>query len=188
MSIDWTIKATDIAIVFATLAGPILAIWASEKRQKDRQNQERKEWVFRTLMTTRSARLHPDHIQALNNIEFVFSHNSEIVDAWGLYFAHLKTQRGHTEAEMKAWESYTDTHLTNLLHQMAKDLNISFSKTHIMQPSYYPRDYEFTEAQQHELRALLLQLLKNERSINMNATVYSPSQSPEISEPQAPSA
>ena len=176
MSIDWTIKATDLAIVFATLAGPILAIWASEWRQKGRQNQERKEWVFRTLMTTRSARLHPDHIQALNNIEFVFPQNSDTVDAWGLYFAHLKTERGQTEAEIKAWESSSDTHLTNLLHLMAKDLGISFSKTHIMQPSYYPRGYEFTEAQQHELRALLLEVLRNERSINMNATVFTPPQ------------
>ena len=82
MNIDWTIKSTDIAIVFATLVSPILAIWASEWRQQRRQNQERKEWVFRTLMTTRSARLHPDHIQALNHIEFVFAHNNEITDAW----------------------------------------------------------------------------------------------------------
>ena len=176
MSIDWTIKSTDIAIVFATLVAPVLAIWASEWRQQRRQNQERKEWVFRTLMTTRSARLHPDHIQALNYIEFVFSHNNEIVDGWGLYFEHLKTERGQTVAEMKAWENASDNRLTDLLHLMAKDLNISFSKTHIMQPSYYPRGYEFTEAQQHELRALLLEVLKNERSINMNATVFTPSQ------------
>ena len=176
MCIDWSLKATDIVIVFATLSGPILAVWASEWRQKGRQNQERKEWVFRTLMTTRSARLHPDHIQALNNIEFVFSHNREIVDDWGLYFAHLKTNQGQTAAENKAWESSADTHLTNLLHLMAKDLKISFSKTHIMQPSYYPRGYELTETEQIELRKLLLEVLRNERSINMNATVFTPPQ------------
>ena len=83
MCIDWSIKATDVAIVFATIVGPILAIWASEFRQKNRQNQERKEWVFRTLMTTRSARLHPDHILALNYIDFAFHKNSEVIDAWG---------------------------------------------------------------------------------------------------------
>jgi hypothetical protein len=91
-----------------------------------------------------------------------------------VYFEHLKTERGKTEAEIKAWENTSDTRLTEILHLMAKDLNLSFSKTHIMQPSYYPRGYEFTEAQQHELRELLLQLLKNERSINMNATVFTP--------------
>lgn len=174
MCIDWSVKATDIAIVFATLVGPILAIWASELRQKSRQNQERKEWVFRTLMTTRSSRLHPDHIQALNHIAFVFADHKEIVDAWGLYFAHLKTDQGLTQDSQSRWQENSNTLLADLLHLMAKDLNISFSKTDIIQPSYYPRGYELTEAEQQELRRLLLELLRNERSINMNATVYSP--------------
>ncbi len=174
MNIDWSIKATDIAIAFATFLGPILAVWASEWRQNNRQNQERKEWVFRTLMTTRSARLQPDHIQALNNIAFVFSNHKEIVDAWGLYFAHLNADQGSTEDSRVRWYEKSNNLLTELLHLMAKDLNIPFSKTDIIQPSYYPRGYELTEGEQQELRRLLLELLKNERSINMNATVFSP--------------
>ena len=50
--IDWS----AIAIVGATILGPVLAVWASEIRQRHRQGQDRKEWVFRTLMTTRSNR------------------------------------------------------------------------------------------------------------------------------------
>jgi len=46
-----------LAIVSATISGPILAVWASEIRQQRRQATNRKEWVFRTLMTTRSTRL-----------------------------------------------------------------------------------------------------------------------------------
>ena len=89
----------------------------------------------------------------------------------------MKTDRGQADAEIKAWENTSDARLTGLLHIMAKDLDLSFTKTYIMQPSYYPRGYEFTEAQQIELRALLLELLRNERSINMNATIYTPPQS-----------
>jgi len=174
MCIDWSIKATDIAIVFATVVGPVLAIWASEWRQKNRQNQERKEWVFRALLTTRSARLHPDHIQALNHIAFVFSNHAEIKDAWGLYFAHLNTDQGTTEDSSARWHEKSNTLLADLIYLMAKDLNIPFSKTDITQPSYYPRGYEMNDAQQIETRRLLLEILRNERSINMNATVYSP--------------
>lgn len=176
MSIDWSIQASDVAIVFATLVGPILAIWASEWRQKNRQNQERKEWVFRTLMTTRSARLHPDHIQALNHIAFAFADQWEIKDAWGLYFAQLKTDQGANQDSQARWHEKSNTLLADLIHLMAKDLNISFSKTDITQPSYYPRGYELNETEQIELRQLLLQLLKNKRSINMNATVFTPPQ------------
>ena len=177
MNIDWTIKSTDIAIVFATLVAPILAIWASEWRQQRRQNQEQKEWVFRTLMTTRSARLDPNHIQALNHIVFSFSGNKEIIDAWGLYFAHLNTVQGSTQDGKERWHEKSNQLLADLIYLMALNLNIPFSKTYITQPSYYPKGYELNEAEQQELRTLLLQLLKNERSIDMNATVYSPPQS-----------
>ena len=64
MQIDW-------AVVFATLAGPILAVWASEWRQQHRAVRERKEWVFRTLMSTRAARLRIEHVGAINQIDFV---------------------------------------------------------------------------------------------------------------------
>ncbi len=168
MHIDW-------GVVFATLIGPILAVWASEWRQLRRVRDDRKEWVFRTLMTTRSARLNPDHIQALNHIDFVFHHNTEIIDAWGQYFSHLKSDRGQNAPEIKAWESTADSRLTDLIHLMAKDLNISFSKTYIMQPSYYPRGYEFTEAQQNELRALVLEVLKGDRAIPVRAVNEKPS-------------
>ena len=174
MSIDWTIKSTDIAIVFATLVAPVLAIWASEWRQQRRQGQEQKEWVFRTLMTTRSARLDPNHIQALNHIVFSFSGNIEIIDAWGLYFAHLNTDQGSTQDSRERWHEKSNSLLADLTHLMALNLKIPFSKTFITQPSYYPDGYVETEEEQKQLRKLLLQLLKNERSVNMNATVYSP--------------
>lgn len=173
MNIDWTIKSTDIAIVFATLVSPILAIWSSELRQQRRQSQEQKESVFRTLMTTRSARLHPDHIQALNHIVFVFAGMGKIIDAWGLYFAHLHTDLGLTQDSNQRWHEKSNQHLADLLHLMALDLKISFSKTFITQPSYYPSGYVKTEAELQEIRELLLELLNNKRSINMNATVYS---------------
>lgn len=173
MFVDWSVKATDLVIALSTLVGPILAIWASEWRQKNRQNQERKEWVFRTLMTTRSARLHPDHIQALNHIAFVFTDHDNIIDAWGVYFNHLKEEQPSTPDSMSRWNEKSNTLLAELLHLMARNLSIPFSKTDIIQPSYYPRGYELTEIEQQELRSLLLELLRNERSINMNATVLS---------------
>ena len=177
MNVDWTVKVTDIAIIFATLVGPIIAIWASEWRQKNRQNQERKEWVFRTLMTTRSARLNPEHIQALNYITFAFAGQLGIVDAWGLYFAHLHTDHGMSTDSNARWHDKSNGLLAELLHQMAQHLKIVFSKTDIAQASYYPRGYEVTETERQELRQLLLQVLRNERSINMNASFTYPPKS-----------
>lgn len=165
MQIDW-------AVVFATLAGPILAVWASEWRQQRRMLHDRKEWVFRSLWSTRSVPLHPDHVQALNHIDFAFpeKYYPKIADAWHLYFAHLNSDQGQTQDSRARWESTASNLLADLIHLMATDLKISFSKSLVKQPSYYPSGYAFTQAQQNELRALLLEVLKGDRAIPISAT------------------
>lgn len=160
MTIDW-------AVVIATVAGPILAVWASEWRQRGRTLHDRKEWVFRTLWATRSANLHPAHVEALNNIDFAFPQKEfpKIADAWGLYFAHLCTPMGVTEEGRLRWLDTASNLLADLVHLMALELKIPFSKTQVKQPSYHPSGYAFTEAQQNEMRALALEVLKGARAI-----------------------
>lgn len=172
MSIDWS----AISIIFATLLGPILAVWASEIRQQRKQDRDRREWVFRTLWTTRSTRLNLDHIQALNHIDFAFPQAQfpEIADAWGLYYAHLNTPRGDTKENIDRWVDKGENLLADLIHLMAKELNVPFSKTQVKQPSYYPEHFASTELEQEELRKLLIQVLKSERPLSIKTISNSP--------------
>ena len=126
MQIDW-------AVVFATIAGPILAVWAAEWRQRGRTLQDRKEWVFRTLWSTRSTNLHPAHVEALNNIDFAFPQKEfpKIADAWGLHFAHLCTPMGETNEGKLHWLDTANNLLADLVHLMALELKIPFSKTQV---------------------------------------------------------
>jgi hypothetical protein len=128
---------------------------------------DRKEWVFRSLWSTRSVPLHPDHVQALNQIDFAFLEKDypKIADAWRLYFAHLNSDQGQTEDSHARWESTASNLLADLIHLMAMDLKIPFSKSLVKQPSYYPSGYVFNQAQQNELRTLLLEVLNGERAI-----------------------
>lgn len=162
MHIDW-------GVAFASLIAPILAVWASEYRQRKRQEQDRQEWVFRTLMTTRNAKLQPHHVEALNHIIFAFPQEShpEVFDAWSLYHTHLNTDFGETPAGFQRWDEKVDDLFSNLVHLMAKDLKIPFSKSLIKSGSYYPKGFVNTELQQAEVRKLLLELLKNERSLSV---------------------
>jgi hypothetical protein len=164
MSIDW-------AVVFATLIGPILAVWASEWRQQRRALHERKEWVFRTLMSTRAARLRIEHVAAINQIDFAFPRQScaAVQDGWGLYRQHLRHADSIStdEAIRRAWQSKANDLLADLLHQMAIDLNVPFSKSEITDNSYYPDAYVTDELMQQETRHLLLQVLKDGRPINI---------------------
>lgn len=162
MQIDW-------AVVFATIAGPIFAVWASEWRAQRRALHDRKEWVFRTLMSTRSARLQPQHVEALNHIVFAFPQETypAVADAWNLYLAHLTSSYGETQESLDRWSETGNNLFADLIHLMAKDLKIPFSKSLIKSSGYYPKGFADIENQQAELRNLLIAVLKNGRPINI---------------------
>ena len=155
--------------VSALILGPVLAVWAPEMRQRGRQAQDRKEWVFRTLMTTRSTRMSLDHVSALNHIDFAFPQDkhAKISDAWGLYLAHLNKGPGDTQKSLERWLDEGGNLLADLIHLMASDLNIPFPKTSIKRDAYYPKGHAETEIQLNKIRGLLVELLNNERSLSV---------------------
>ena len=167
--VDWTLKVTDLAIVGSTLAGPILAVWASEWRQERKALHERKEWVFRTLWSTRSAKLRPEHVQALNHIDFAYPVDKypDISDAWRLYNDHLNTDQGTTRDSQDRWNGTAHSLLVTLVHLMATDLNFPLPKSLANQPSYYPRAFSESEQIQREILVALLDVLNGNTSISI---------------------
>lgn len=160
MTIDW-------AVVFATIAGPILAVWAADIRAARKAQRDRQEWVFRTLMTTRRAKLQPHHVEALNHIDFAFpeASHSEVSEAWKLYQNQLGTSYGQTQEEYVRWSDKLDILFESLAHLMAKDLNIPFPKSLIKTGGYYPKGFVDAENQNTEIRALLLEVLRGARAL-----------------------
>ncbi len=160
MQIDW-------AVVFATIVGPILAVWAADIRAARKAQRDRQEWVFRTLMTTRRAKLQPHHVEALNHIDFAFppASHSEVSEAWKLYQTQLSTSFGQTQEEFGRWSDKLDSLFESLAHLMAKDLNIPFPKSLIKSGGYYPKGFVDAENQNTEIRSLLLEVLKGTRAL-----------------------
>lgn len=85
------------AVVTATLMGPILAVLVTRWVDRLREDHNRKQWIFRTLMATRDTNLpiSMEHVQALQMIEVEFRKTKKkekaVVDAWKLYQQHLNT-------------------------------------------------------------------------------------------------
>ena len=178
MSLDWSLKLGDIAVVFATLVGPILAVWASEWRQQKKAATDRKEWVFRTLMSTRGAKLRQEHVAAINHIEFAFPRKTcpGIDDARALYRKHLKHPDSVAEdsAIRQAWGHKANDLFAELLFLLAMNLEIPFTKTEITEDSYRPDAHLISEFEWQEIRHLALQVLKNGRPINFRPIIDSP--------------
>lgn len=175
MNIDWQIKAADIAIIFATLVGPILAVWAAEWRQQRKAESDRKEWTFRTLMSTRGAKLKPEHVAAINHIEFAFPKKSypHIEDARALYRKHLRSPDSLAEeiAVRQAWNNKANDLFADLLYQMTVALKIPFTKSDITEESYHPDAHLFKELESQEIRNFVLQVLKDGRPINIRPII-----------------
>lgn len=156
MPIDWTIKVTDLATVFAALLSPLIAVQVTEWIRRSQEARNRKLHVFRTLMSTRAASLAPTHVEALNLIDIEFqvsvAEEKKVVDAWKLYHAHL-SDRDYPQDQ---WPVRKAELLVDLLYEMAVCLGYEFDKAHIKNSSYYPKGYGETEEEQHRLRRAVL--------------------------------
>ena len=122
--------------------------------------------MFRTLMTTRRAKLQPHHVEALNHIDFAFPQAShpDVSDAWKLYQNELGISFGQTQEEYVRWSDKLDNLFESLAHLMAKDLKIPFPKSLIKTGGYYPKGFVDAENQNTEIRALLLEVLRGVRA------------------------
>jgi hypothetical protein len=166
MNFDWAVRITDLVMILAIIAGPIAAVWISDGRQRRHQKRGHKEWVFRTLMTTRAAPLAPTHIDALNLAGLLFDdkrHNEpKVVDAWKLYIAHLQKQTPISDW----WGGEREKLLGELLYQMAIALNYSISRSDIKNStSYYPQWYINAKMENSETRKLWLEVLRQQRGL-----------------------
>ena len=164
------IDLTGPAMIFATIAGPVLAVWASEWRYSRRQAKEKREQIFQTLMSTRATRLNIVHVEALNQIDFAFQGNgySQIRESWAIYRKHLQSPESASVGEAQVvWQTKASDLFANLLHEIAKGLNLPFSKSYIIDNSYRPDAHLYAELDNLKIRQLLLEVLEKGRPLNI---------------------
>jgi len=164
------IDITGPAVIIATVTGPLLAVWASELRHSRRQIKERRMQVFQTLMSTRATRLNIVHVEALNQIDFVFSGKNyvQIRESWAIYRKHLQSPEFASSGDGDAvWKSKSEDLFADLLHEIVKGLNLPFSKSYIIENSYRPDAHLFAEIDSIKTRHLLLDVLETGRPINI---------------------
>jgi len=78
------ISLSDVALILATVAGPVFAVQAQKFVERVRAARDRREGVFKALMATRGTILSPRHVEALNMIELEFQDDEfrDVREAW----------------------------------------------------------------------------------------------------------
>ena len=163
MIFDWTIKITDIAIIFAALAGPILAVQAQKWLERRGATEARQSAIFRTLMATRASNLSLAHVEAFNAVPIDFYHRKAVVDAWKQYLDHMGN-----DTTTANWNDTRITLLVEMLYAMATGLGYSFNKVEIKNEVYSPRKHGEIETDEDIIRRGLALLLSGQVALPMD--------------------
>ena len=178
MAVLESLKMTDVAIIIATLLGPILAIQAQKAIERAREKNGRKSWVFHQLMATRAARVSNEHVQALNMIDLAFygrrvlglhrrsKSEQTVIDAWREYHDHLNTNAA--EDAIRIWHVNGDELFTNLLFSMAIDVGYNFDRVQLKKGAYSPIAHGELKEQQSALRSLAIEVLSGNIPLKMD--------------------
>ena len=159
----------EIATLLAIILGPLIAVQITELLRRRQELRDRRDRTFQALMSTRSARLAPAHVEALNLVEILFHsqkpQDRRVCDQLRLYLAHLNDR----QYPQGSWGARATDLLTDLLYEMGRSLGYSFDKSQIRNSAYYPAGYENIEMDQAETRRLLIKLLKNEIHLSVKS-------------------
>lgn len=172
MQFDWTIKIADLAIVFATLMGPILAIQAQKLLERKRALDERRMLIFRMLMATRAARLAPQHVEALNSVPIEFYGKDKklraIVAAWKSYIDHMGVTIGEGGMSQEVWNKTCNDFFFDLLSLMAEFLGYEFNRVELSKEVYSPKGHYWIESDQEIIRKGLAKMFSGELALPMD--------------------
>lgn len=167
MILDDTIKLTDVAIVFATIVGPISAVQAQKWLERKRAIQDRRATIFRALMATRAASLSPGHIEALNAIPVEFYGTKgklkQINDAWKLFLDHHQPNVPVNDA----WFQKRVDLFQDLLHLISEFLGYGFSRAQLARDIYNPQAHGELENEQTIIRKGLAKLFSGDGALPM---------------------
>jgi hypothetical protein len=177
--------SSSVAIVIATVMGPILAVQAQKYLERHRDQKRAKDTIFRVLMATRASRLTPDHVQALNGIELAFYGGGEkekrVREAWRAYHHHLN-DKSYQPDRMGDWEVRQIDLLIDLLHEMAVCLGYDFDKTHLKNSWYSPVAHGTIEQEWNVIRGGMAEILTGKRSFPVVGLAASDNEAAQMAE------
>ncbi|WP_152512933.1 DUF6680 family protein [Desulfovibrio sp. X2] len=153
------LDAETVVTIIAILVGPIMAavvgIWLQDRKERI----SRKNYIFKTLLSTRAMFLLQDHVRALNMIDVEFTGNNsldkDVRDKWKALLNHF----GKKPNNDPQWGEERARRLTDLLFSMSKNLKYDIEKSHIESGAYAPVFYENIETQIATIREKLIELL-----------------------------
>jgi hypothetical protein len=168
---DWGLKLGDLAIVAATLLGPVLAVQVQKLVERGREQGQRRVTIFRVLMATRGALLSPAHVEAINIIPIEFygkrGRKLRIIEKWKEYIDHL-----YKDPSEQTWGSIRIRLLNELLAMIGDYIGYKFNSVEISRELYSPRGHATIENDQEIIRTGLAKVFRGEMGFPMDVKAF----------------
>jgi hypothetical protein len=153
-----------LAVVFATLFGPVVAVLITRWIDDSRRLNERRLEVFRLLMSSRRALLSPERVKALNLVEIEFYGIEPVLNAHKEVMDHINT----LAARADRWNDRQRMLMTKLLSEMAKVLNYDLQQLDVLEGGYYPQAFADIDLENQAMRRVLLEVLSGRRPLTVS--------------------
>ncbi len=167
---DWSVKVTDLAIVFATFMGPLAALAVQRKVDESREQRRRRSFIFTTLMRERLS-LSVEHVQALNLVPVEFSSSQgkvgEVKRAWKVYLNHM-----NRDTVDPAWLSTRVTLFIDLLQKMGRCLDYDFDPVELEREFYAPKGHTTIASDQEVIREGLAAVFRGDKPLPMAVVAF----------------
>ena len=150
-----------IAVIIATLFGPVLAVWVTRHNDDRRQRRDRQMGVFRAIMGTRKGPISRDKVNALNMVEIEFYGCESVEKAY-------RALMGHINQVAPLPNNWPDEHkklTTKLLTEMAMFLGYKLQQLDVLDGGYYPQAYSDLESEQQAVRRGMIEVLSGHRPL-----------------------
>lgn len=157
-------KFADLAIVFATLFGPVFAVQIQKALDRRGETNRRQVEVFRALMAARSLPNSPQYVNALNAVPVEFHKVQSVMTAWTDMLMHLNTD---AKINTDAWLQTRLKRFIGLLQAMSNHLRYGFREVELQDHAYFP-EWQLTMMNDQELvRKGLVDLMTGKASLPM---------------------
>ncbi|ODV42269.1 hypothetical protein AWV79_28255 [Cupriavidus sp. UYMMa02A] len=180
------VKVTDVAVVIATLVGPILAVQAQRVVEIARQRADTRLRVFASLMQSRATPTSGAHVEALNAIPLAFhpqwwefwwarARLHAINQAWRTLLNHFSiNMQGASEAQHVAWADKRRTLETDLLRKMGAHLGFKITDLDYETQIYFPNAHGNELAENQLIRSKLVEILSGNAAVPIQLTEIDP--------------
>jgi hypothetical protein len=165
------IDFSAVAIIAATLLGPVAAVQVQKYLERWRDESERRKKVFKTLMATRAARLSVAHVEALNLIDLEFPATRKqfkrVRSAWKAYLTHLGETPPQEPQVSAVFYAKREDMFQDMLYEMGLALGYDFDKTQIGKDAYSTQYHEKMDADNLFIRTKLVEILSGKAGLPM---------------------